>query len=129
MNKKNIKFILIFVIVICVISVGAILISIQPWKSKSVEINLNDDLIALGDENISASTLQLLSEGKGTIEVIPYKANYSLNEPVKLVAHSIEGWTFDHWEGDISMEDSTKMTVKIKMPIGNFKVVAVFVQN
>lgn len=125
----KISAIIVFVVIVCVASVGFVLFY-NPHPSVEIsEIEIDEEPVPLGAEMIYNADLELLSQGQGAIEVTPYKTQYIQGESVKFTAHPLEGWRFDHWEGELAEELSLSDTISLRMPDGTFKIIAVFVQE
>ena len=81
------------------------------------------DLLAAGSP--PAYTLTVNITGNGSVTKNPDQATYSYNDIVQLTANADPGWTFDHWEGDLTGStnpDNITMT-------DNMTVTAVFAER
>ena len=123
----KIKTVLIFVAVVCAASVGFILLYNPKPAAMANELMIEAEPVAMGPEVAFNSDLQLISEGEGAIEVTPYKSSYADGEMVRFTARPLDGWAFDHWEGDVSAENADAESFAAMMSGGQYKVVAVFV--
>ena len=56
-------------------------------------------------------TLDVSTEGEGSVEIDPEKAEYEEGTEVELEAIPDEGWNFDYWEGDVEDADSAETTI------------------
>lgn len=90
-------------------------------------VTVNSDLTVTANFTLREYPLNLSVEGEGTIEekVISSKADYASGTVVELTAKPAAGWSFDHWEGDLTGADNP-----ITMTISSAKTVkAVFTKN
>ncbi len=85
--------------------------------------NINFKSFEIRHLGIEDNTLLVTHEGLGS--VTPSQGFYHYDRPVTIAAEAINGWLFDHWEGDIS---GTENPVTITMD-GDKNVHAVFVEN
>ena len=123
------KTVLAFVAAICVAAIGFILLYNPKPDITASELEINSEPVAMGPEVSFNSDLQLICEGEGSIEVTPYKASYSDGEIVRFTARPLQGWVFDHWDGDISAGNADGDSFSAMMSGGEFKLVAVFIQE
>lgn len=129
MTKVNIKTLIMLVSIVCVASIAIILISTNYNKTDDSSVIISEGQVALGAESAPDATINLLCEGKGTIQATPYKKGYTQGEPIEFIPHADEGWRFDRWEGDIPNEFHSNDSVKIKIPQGVYTVIAIFIQE
>jgi len=72
-------------------------------KSQSLVMNGNKSVTAHFTQPCSYSLTTAVSpSGKGTVSKSPSKSVYCSDDSVTLTANPSSGWTFDHWEGDLS---------------------------
>lgn len=87
----------------------------------------SSDLNVVANFTLKSYPLSLSVEGDGAINerVISTKTDYSSGTVVELTANPSTGWSFDHWEGDITSTDNP-----IQITISSAKTVkAVFTKN
>jgi hypothetical protein len=71
-----------------------------PWHDGNGDpVDPNDNVYS----QIDHFTLTATTVGAGTVE--PSAGTYAAGEQVLLLATADAGWTFDHWEGDVSGQD------------------------
>jgi len=51
---------------------------------------------------VTGYTINLQKQGEGSVTVSPVKEYYEPGDTVTVQANPAEGWSFDHWEGDLS---------------------------
>ncbi len=79
------------------------------YEGTEEEINIMMDsdktLTATFEEN--TYTLNVTTEGEGTVDIDPDMEEYEPNDEVNLTASPADGWEFVEWTGDVTGTDST----------------------
>jgi chitinase len=70
-------------------------------------------------------TVQVEPTGAGTVQLDPRKDAYKRNNIVNVTAIPLEGWRFDHWQGDLA-GDTNPTTIRVA---DNHAITAVFVED
>lgn len=70
-------------------------------------------------------TLQVATQGQGTVAVSPLKPTYSCGESVTLTANPVTGWKLGEWQGDATGNEPVKVIAMTKSK----SVTAVFVPD
>ncbi len=115
-----------FVAAVCVVALGFVLFFDPVSDTALNSIEINDEPVALGAEDIYDAKIIMLTEGQGTVEVSPYKSGYYQGETVNFTALAFDGWEFDHWEGDIDDYYAQRSKLSFNMPGGELTLKAVF---
>ena len=91
-------------------------------------ITVTADVSVTANFTLRNYPLTLSVEGEGSIEekVVSTKADYASGTVVELTAVPASGWSFDHWEGDISGSDNP---AQIAIASSAKAVKAVFTKN
>jgi len=74
---------------------------------------------------VATYSLTIVVVGSGSVAKLPDQSSYVLGASVQLTANPVQGWAFDHWDGDLTGTESTKMVVIDADP----SVTATFVQG
>jgi uncharacterized repeat protein (TIGR02543 family) len=87
--------------------------------------NSPSTFFSLGSEDAYQYTLSITINGQGSVTKDPDQSGYTYGTVVTLTADPDDGWTFDHWSGDLTgSENPTTITMN-----GNKDVSAYFTQN
>jgi uncharacterized repeat protein (TIGR02543 family) len=87
--------------------------------------NSPSTFFSLGNEDAYQYTLSITINGQGSVTKDPDQTGYTYGTVVTLTADPDDGWTFDHWSGDLTgSENPTTITMN-----GNKDVSAYFTQN
>ena len=82
------------------------------WNSDLCGNDTTKKIVMDSNKNITANFVQNFYDlninivGNGTVNINPYKTNYTYGSVVNLTAISDEGWYFDHCTGDIIGNDN-----------------------
>ncbi len=125
MKKRN-TILISFVAAVCVVALGFVIFFDPVSENALNNLTIEDEAVALGAEEIYDAKVIVLTAGQGTVEVSPYKTGYTQGETVKFTALPFEGWKFEGWEADIDNYYSTRSTISVHMPGGEFTIKAVF---
>ncbi len=90
-------------------------------------VTVTADLNVIANFQLKTYSLTVSVEGEGTVNerVVSTKTEYGSGTVVELTAAPSSGWSFDHWEGDLSGSDNpTQITIT-----GQKTVKAVFTKN
>jgi hypothetical protein len=86
--------------------------SFNYW-SGNLSGNDNPETIYMnGDKTVTAHftqdqyTLTVNVDGSGSVTKNPNQATYTYGQVVELTANAAQGWSFDHWSGDLSGSDN-----------------------
>ncbi|MCY3414539.1 MAG: discoidin domain-containing protein [Candidatus Heimdallarchaeota archaeon] len=76
-------------------------------------------------QNITGPAYSLFTNVVGSGSISPSSGSYAEGSELEISAFAAQGWTFDHWEGDLSgNENPTSMVLN-----GNKSITAVFEEN
>jgi hypothetical protein len=88
------------------------------------------EILVDADQSITAVfepieyTLDLLTDGEGSVTVSPDQENYFFNDEVELTAEPEDGWEFSGWSGDLE-SDENPVTIRMS---GNKSITANFAE-
>ncbi|MBN2445614.1 MAG: S8 family serine peptidase, partial [Phycisphaerae bacterium] len=101
------------------------------WDGDLTGSDNPDTIIMDGNKTVTAVftqdlyTLSINVVGSGSVSLNPNEAGYTYGQLVELTANANAGWTFDHWEGDLTGSTNPD-TITMD---GHKLVTAVFVQD
>jgi uncharacterized repeat protein (TIGR01451 family)/uncharacterized repeat protein (TIGR02543 family) len=84
------------------------------WTGDLTGSNNPENILIDGDKTVTAHftqdqyTLTININGNGTVTVEPIQDNYTYGNIVNLTAVADPGWTFSHWTGDLSSNNSNE---------------------
>ncbi|MCK5129033.1 MAG: hypothetical protein KAQ68_04210 [Clostridiales bacterium] len=113
------------------VAIGILLIN----RPEPVELNLDGiiiepEQIAFGAETVEeGATLNLITEGNGSVEVSPFEKVYPAGTRIKLSARPHEGWIFVNWLGDVPERLATKSDITIPVFDSEYNITAVFAKK
>ena len=90
-----------------------------------VSVEMNENIFIKAIFEPVAYSINVTCEGEGTIELHPEKAEYVYGEQIQITAHGDPGWSFSHWEGDVS---GSQKTLEIRV-YDHMNITAVFTQD
>ena len=105
--------------------------SFENWSGDLSGTNPSTSITMNSDKTVTATfdaiyySLTITADGSGSVDLSPVGGSYTYNTVVTLTPQPLAGWTFSHWEGDLS-GDNDPETITMD---GDKSVTAVFTED